>query len=111
MRGLMAASPYEDLPPNRFWKTGVSAQHPLTVEDLYRRKFDIHRTDRIATAGSCFAQHIARHLRAKGYAVIDAEPAPSVLPDAMAQQFGYRMYSGRYGNIYTARQLLQLLLE
>ncbi|WP_370205029.1 GSCFA domain-containing protein [Pararhodobacter marinus] len=64
---------------------------------------------RIATAGSCFAQHIGRNLREKGFAYLDAEPAPAQVSPALASEYGYGMYSARYGNIYTARQLLQLL--
>jgi hypothetical protein len=104
-------SPYEGLPSGRFWKTGVSGQDPHNVADLYTKRFDIRRHDRIATAGSCFAQHIGRHLRKRGFAVMDSEPAAPKLPDAIAQKFGYGLYSARYGNIYTARQLLQLACE
>ena len=53
-------SPYTDLPPRAFWRTGVSEQNPLTITDLYRRKFEIGFEDKIVTAGSCFAQHIAK---------------------------------------------------
>jgi hypothetical protein len=105
------ASPYEDLSPEKFWKTGVSQQHPLTITGLYHRRFEIRRSDRIATGGSCFAQHVAHHLRTRKFSVFDAEPAPAGLPDPIAQKFGYRLYSGRYGNIYTAHQFLQLLQE
>ncbi len=34
-------------------------------------------TTRIATAGSCFAQHVGRALRGAGFTVLDAEKAPS----------------------------------
>ncbi|MDR6757855.1 hypothetical protein J2Y48_003152 [Mycoplana sp. BE70] len=104
-------SPYQSLPPERFWKTGVSEQHPFSIIDLYKRKFRILPTDKIATAGSCFAQHIGGHLRAAGYNVIDAEPAPNGITDAAARKFGWRTYSARYGNIYYAQQLLQLVEE
>ncbi len=80
-------------------------------DDFYRKKFPIDSSMQIMTAGSCFAQHIATHLRKRGYSVIDEEPAPAHLRDRTAKQFGYRTYSARYGNIYTARQLLQLLRE
>jgi hypothetical protein len=81
------------------------------MEGLYKAKFDIARTDRIVTAGSCFAQHIARHLRSAGFTVMDAEPPAPGMTEETARAFGYRLFSARYGNIYTIRQLLQLLQE
>ena len=106
-------SPYAGLDPTRFWRSGVAETHPLTVEGLYARRFEIAPTDRIATAGSCFAQHIASHLRARDFRVLDLEKAPlawSLAPER-AKAFGYGIYSARFGNIYTARQLLELLRE
>ena len=101
-------SPYNGLPPRNFWRSGVSETHPLTIGDLYRKKFEIAATDEIATAGSCFAQHVANYLRKNGFNVLDVEPPPSVLAEEEARRFGYRIYSARFGNIYTVRQLLQL---
>ncbi|HEY8697500.1 MAG TPA: GSCFA domain-containing protein [Rhizomicrobium sp.] len=102
------ASPYENLEPRKFWRNGVTESHPLTVSDLYRKKFAIGASDRIATAGSCFAQHISNYLRANGFSIIDKEPPPPFLDDAKRKEYGYTLYSARYGNIYTVRQLLQL---
>lgn len=104
-------NPYSDLPQNAFWKHGVENASPFALKDLYRRRFTISPTDRIATAGSCFAQHISRYMNTSGYAVMNLEPSPGGLPQAVAQRFGYAMYSARYGNIYTLVQLLQLLRE
>ncbi|MEM7213091.1 MAG: GSCFA domain-containing protein [Pseudomonadota bacterium] len=104
-------SPYEDLPPRSFWKTGIARCAPGAVRDLYLKKFDISAEDRIATAGSCFAQHITGKLRASGYAVMDMEPAPPWLPEQVQLAHGYGVFSARYGNVYTARQLLQLARE
>lgn len=101
-------SPYSALPARSFWRSGVSEAHPLTVEDLYRKKFSIAESDRIATAGSCFAQHVSNYLQKNGYQVLDVEPPPSALPEEEAKRFGYKIYSARFGNIYTVRQLLQL---
>jgi hypothetical protein len=106
----MTRSPYSGLPATAFWKTGVSEQHPSTVTGLYKKRFALPE-DGIATAGSCFAQHIARRLRDNGYGVIDAEPPPAGLSPENAQKFGYVTYSGRYGNVYTTRQLVQLARE
>ncbi|WP_245479533.1 GSCFA domain-containing protein [Hansschlegelia zhihuaiae] len=104
-------SPYEGLPARAFWRSGVTEQHPLRVADLYRKKFALSPSHQIATAGSCFAQHIARRLKGAGYSIVDREPAPLGFDAADAQLYGYGLYSARYGNIYTARQLLQLARE
>jgi hypothetical protein len=107
----MAINPYRGLPPRAFWRAGVAQQRPETVEDLYRRRFVIAPTDRVATAGSCFAQHIARRLRRHGYTVLDTEPPPRGMNDEAKSRFGYGMFSARYGNLYTTRQLFQLVQE
>jgi GSCFA family len=107
----VSLSPYSDLPSNRFWRSGVAEEHPLLVRDLYRKKFDINRTTRVVTAGSCFAQHIGRRLKDRGFNVLDSEPAPPGIRIETAQRFGYEIYSARYGNIYLVRQLLQLARE
>jgi len=39
------------------------------------------------------------------------EPAPTGLDAESAAEFGFGLYSARYGNIYTSRQLLQLFRE
>ncbi|MBC7139499.1 MAG: GSCFA domain-containing protein [Defluviimonas sp.] len=103
--------PYSDLPPEAFWRSGVAEVDPGALTWLYVPKVKIGPQTRIATAGSCFAQHIGRALRGAGVAVLDAEPAPLALPEAAAREFGYGLFSGRYGNIYTVRQLVQLLQD
>lgn len=108
---MAVSNPYEDLPDTAFWRSAVANQPPLSVEGLYAPRFRIEPTAKIFTAGSCFAQHVGRALRANGFTVLDAEPAPSAVSDRTAQRFGYRMYSARYGNIYTMRQMLQLVQE
>jgi GSCFA family len=104
-------SPYKSLPPSAFWRSGVVESDPNRMEGLYKKKFDIAPTDWIATAGSCFAQHIVRHLRSAEFRVLDVEPPPPGMTEQTARAFGYRLFSARYGNIYTTRQLLQLLQE
>lgn len=106
-----SASPYEGLEPRAFWRSGVTDAGRYPPADIYRRKFAIPRDAPVFTAGSCFAQHVGRALRDNGFAVLDGEPVPAALPDDLARAYGYRMYSARYGNIYTVRQLLQLLSE
>ena len=107
----MGKNPYSDLPKNAFWKTGVAQGNPYAIEGIYKKKFNIPGNAKIATAGSCFAQHISRHLKKNGYNILDVEPPPPGLPENLHQKFGFSMYSARYGNIYTVRQLLQLAQE
>ena len=105
------SSPYSDLPARAFWRTGVAERARLDPGDLYVPRFPVTRRMRIATAGSCFAQHVGRALRDSGFNVIDAEPLPAAISDTVANRFGYRLFSARYGNIYTARHLAQLFDE
>lgn len=106
-----APSPYRGNAPRTYWRSAVSGRATADLEDLYSPRFSVSPSTRIATAGSCFAQHIARNLRRHGFSVIDAEPAPPGLSEANAVRFGYSTYSARYGNIYHVRQLLQLTQE
>jgi hypothetical protein len=71
--------------------------------------FRISPRHRVVTAGSCFAQHIARHLKAGGFHFLETESAHPLLRRGRAEQYGYGVFSARYGNIYTSRQLLQLV--
>lgn len=105
------ASPYLGLDPRAYWRSGVAERDPLDPGDIYRPRFSVTRNMRIATAGSCFAQHVGRALSGAGFHVLDAEPTPAGIPDDLAKRFGYRLFSGRYGNIYTTRQLAQIFDE
>lgn len=100
--------PYRGLEPRAFWKKAVAERHFMDITDLATPGFKIGLTDRVVTAGSCFAQHISKRLRAQGFRFVDSEPAPPKLPDSVHQAFGYGVFSARYGNIYTTRQLIQL---
>lgn len=104
-------NPYRDLPERAFWRRAVADKHYVDMDGLWD-PIELSLTDRIATAGSCFAQHIGNNLAARGANFVDFEPAPSYFrDDAEARRFGFKVYSCRYGNIYTSRQLLQLFQE
>ncbi|MEO0773467.1 MAG: GSCFA domain-containing protein [Pseudomonadota bacterium] len=101
-------NPYSSQPPRAFWKSGVADFSPIELDGVYEPQFEITPEMRISAAGSCFAQHIARQFRKRGYNFMDFEPAPAMIDDRMADEFGYGQYSARYGNIYSVRQLIQL---
>ena len=103
--------PYADLPDTAFWKKAVAEADRNRFPGLYVPRLPLTPETRVATAGSCFAQHIGAWLRAAGCGVLDAEPAPRAMSEVLARRFGYGLFSGRYGNIYTARQMRQFLEE
>lgn len=103
--------PYSNLPPRAFWKKFVSdvAWRDLPLNDT--PKFQLQRSDKVATAGSCFAQHIARYMRKSGMAPYVAEPAHPLMHQFGGEVESYQQFSTRYGNIYTTRQCLELLQQ
>lgn len=106
--GTDVQNPYKDLPDYNFWKRAVAQPATAEVDPVVSGKFTIGQSDRVATSGSCFAQHISRTLVARGFNYFVPEQAPAGMSgqDADARQFG--TFSARFGNIYTTRQLLQL---
>lgn len=104
-------SPYADLPAKAFWRQAVAERLPEDPGEVFSPRFEVTRQTRIMTAGSCFAQHVGRTLREAGFDVIDAEPAPKHMPPDLAARYGFNMFTGRYGNIYTVRQMMQLFDE
>src|SRR5579859_4025151 len=105
----MTSHPYLALPNYCFWRRAITAVPASEVDPVSAAKFKIRRTDRIATAGSCFAQHISRHLEASGFNFFVTETLNRFIPPHFARGYNYGIFSARYGNIYTARQFVQLL--
>lgn len=101
--------PYETLPEDRFWRTGVADRDALDITGLWKPKHEIRRRTRIVTAGSCFAQHFAKALVARRYRWLDYEPGPAGLTPEQRKDYHYGTFSFRTGNIYTPRMLLQWL--
>ena len=81
---------------------------PFAVDPVVSVPFKIDRSTRVATGGSCFAQHIGRALLKNGCSYYVVESAPDGLPASSTVEWNYGIFSARYGNLYTTRQLLQL---
>jgi hypothetical protein len=107
----MKQNPYCELPRTAFWQPAVAQANPFDFGGVFTPKWKIGRETRIATAGSCFAQHVARALRSRSLNVLDVEPPTMGLHESDWIRFGYGTYSARYGNIYTAQQLLTIAKE
>jgi hypothetical protein len=58
--------------------------------------------------GSCFAQHISRHLLQRGLQYFVAESGDPSLSTEKQIERNYGVFSARYGNVYTTRQAVQL---
>lgn len=100
--------PYQNLKDYAFWSRSMSRVDRTDVDPVTVSPKFIEKHHLIATAGSCFAQHLARRLQGMGYNYFVAEKVHPILGPAIAEQNNYGVFSARYGNIYTARQLLQL---
>lgn len=89
----MADHPYLSLPDYAFWRRSIAGRPVAEVDPVVRGAFQISRTDRIATAGSCFAQHIARHLAQNGFNYLVTECAHPAF-GGYAETFNYGVFTG-----------------
>lgn len=104
----MSDTPYRNLSSKAFWKRSVAGIDMTDVDPVGVFDLKIGKETKVATAGSCFAQHIARHLQSSGFCYYVAEPGHQILDESVKNKFNYGTFSARYGNIYTTRQLIQL---
>jgi len=103
-----SGNPYKKLPDYQFWRKAMAAMPLAEINPMVNAKFRVGRHDLIGSAGSCFAQHIARRLSKEGFNYFLAETPPQGMPSEEAISKSYGLFSARYGNIYTVRQLRQL---
>jgi hypothetical protein len=100
-------NPYRNLPDHCFWSRAVTWAPPGALDPMIGQ-FRLHPQEPVATLGSCFAQHLARHIAKVGLNYLVAEAAPPEMPEAEAQRRNFGVFSARYGNVYTVRQAVQL---
>jgi len=102
-------NPYHGLAASQYWRSGVVDVGLGEFDPLIKSKFRISHRDRIATIGSCFAQHLARFIKRQGMNYLVGEPLrPSDATLGVTVELS-EQFSARYGNVYTVRQALQLL--
>lgn len=99
--------PYKNLDDEAFWKKTVSETSMFDISPLWNPKFKINSKDKVATFGSCFAQHIGKALKNKGYNWFVPEDASNFISDELRKKYNYRVFSARTGNIYTTSLLKQ----
>ena len=101
--------PYRGLPSHQFWNTAVTQSPPGALDPMTNAKFQIRPGEKVATMGSCFAQHISRHLVKRGLSYFITENGdPNTSSETLAAR-NYGVFSARYGNVYTVRQAVQLI--
>lgn len=101
--------PYDSAPPHAWWRRAIADISASNINPALRGDFEITSETRIATAGSCFAQELSKATAERGYKNYVVEKGPPGLSEENRLKFGYGLFSARYGNIYTTRQLVQLL--
>jgi hypothetical protein len=101
--------PYQSVPATSRWADAVARTSAGSLNPHLPATLCIDPTTKIGTAGSCFAQHISRALVENGFHYEVVETAPPGLTQKELTAYNYEVFSARYGNIYTALQLVQLL--
>lgn len=99
--------PYRGAQPRSFWKRAFEPEWESTL--LGRGAPLIRRGETVASAGSCFAANIVPYLEHAGFEYVRQTPLPPEFATVAADNFNYSRFSAAYGNIYTARQAVQLL--
>ncbi|WP_395942704.1 GSCFA domain-containing protein [Brevundimonas sp.] len=98
-------NPYLSLPDYQFWRRSISSLTPEEIDPVVHSSLRINRQDKVATVGSCFAQHISSTLVREGFNYLVTERTPLT---SGAVDEGYGVFPARFANIYTVRQFLQL---
>jgi hypothetical protein len=102
--------PYQYLPSRAFWSRSINSS--FDSADLLKQSVPLIRAgDKVMSAGSCFAANLVRYLEKYGFTYLRTEYVHPFYRSIPAENLSYGRFSAGYGNIYTARQMLQLLLR
>jgi hypothetical protein len=100
--------PYQNAPDRSFWSRSVSSG--FDVRQLADHDGPLIRLgEPVASAGSCFASNLVPFLERAGFEYLRTERRHPAFSLIRPENLGYDNFSAAYGNIYTPRQLLQLL--
>ena len=100
--------PYKTAPDIAFWSRAVAAGFDAGAACKADEAL-IRRDDLVASAGSCFASNLVPYLEHAGFRYLRVEAPHPALDGVPAENLGYANFSAAYGNVYSPRQLLQLL--
>jgi hypothetical protein len=99
--------PYKTLDDRSFWATAVAQKSMFDIENLWDPRFSIDQTSKVATYGSCFAQHIGRALKSRGFHWMVTEAGPEGVSSEILRAYNYGVFTARTANIYTVSLLRQ----
>ena len=105
----MSNNPYRGIPNSQHFGRLTPTLNIADIRLPALNSFPISKSTKIASLGSCFAQHIAQFLITNEYRYDffeDYKPNESI-----ENRETFRQFSARYGNIYTPKQALDLTLE
>lgn len=103
----MSANPYRQQPDRAFWSRAVARGFD-PVAALAPSEPLLRPDDRVMSIGSCFAANLVPWLERSGIEYLRTErPHPVLAP--LGENLGYADFSAAYGNVYTSRQLRQLV--
>jgi hypothetical protein len=104
----MNENPYLEQSDLAFWSRSVSRNFQaksLFIDESQPALF--RKDDLVVSAGSCFASNLIPWIEKEGLEYLRTETLPAQFRN-LPENLGYRNFSAAYGNIYTARHLLQL---
>ena len=101
---MRATCPYRTQPATARWPEAVSRVAPTAIDPTIPAPFAIDRRTRVASACSCFAQHIRNQFVRRGYNYLITEPGPADFDQDKREDRGYGAFPARFGNIYTTLQ-------
>src|ERR1700722_3707529 len=105
---MTSPHPYTAAPKSAFWSRSVARDWSPTKLVNADRPL-IRAGEKVVSAGSCFAANIVPYLERAGLMYVWAETRHPAFADLLPENLGYEKFSASYGNVYTPRQLLQLL--
>lgn len=103
----MNTNPYRQQPDRAFWSRAVARGFDPVVA-LAPAEPLLRPDDRVMSIGSCFAANLVPWLERSGIEYLRTERPHPVLAQH-GENLGYADFSAAYGNVYTSRQLRQLV--
>lgn len=101
-------NPYREVPSASFWSSFASGGFS-TLDLTHTMPESLRPGAKVISAGSCFAANLVPYLEGHGLEYVREEYSRPLYARIAPENLSYAKFSAGYGNIYTARQLLQLL--